>query len=169
VETAERFADGQATEAELATAYCPARRVSIEWSRDHPADPRQFPMIAPADAAARGTFDAAYSGALDAGWSVTGAGSDPTSPGYAALADLARCVFGNPFHPVPLAPGWCLPAVVSLAHSIYAERAFGRLPELALGRALAASVCEDPDILAHCRDRLHARSCGVIDLLLGLA
>lgn len=166
VETAEQFADGQATAADLAAAYRPARRVSIEWGRVHPDDPRVYVLIAPGDAAARSAFGAALTGSLDAGWSYRGMAYSSESPGYAALAGLARCVFGNPFCPVPLSPGWCSPAVVALARAIYDGRAFERLPELAA--VLSAAGCDDPDILDHCRGGLHARGCWVIDLLLGL-
>jgi hypothetical protein len=166
VEAAERFADGEATAEELAASYGPARRVSIEWARQHPGDPRQHRLIAPADAAARCPLEAAHIGSLDAGWSCVGGGCQPDSAEYAALADLARCIFGNPFRPIPLVAGWCSPAVVSLARTIYAERAFGRM--LLLADALAGAGCDDPDVLRHCRGSVaHARGCWIIDLLLG--
>ena len=162
VETAERFADGQATIEELAETYRPARRVSIEWARQHPGTPGQYPLIAPADAASRSAFDAAHTGSLDAGWKE--AEFNPASADYAALADLARCVFGNPFRPAALDPDWSSAAVVSLAREIYDSRAFGLLPTLA--DSLVAAGCNDADIQFHCRtDRLHARGCWVVDLL----
>jgi hypothetical protein len=56
--------------------------------------------------------------------------------------------------------------VVTLAKSIYEDRAFDRLPILA--DALEESGCHDPDILAHCRQPgEHVRGCWVVDLLLG--
>lgn len=167
VETAERFANGLATREELKAVHRPARRAATDWSRKHPDDPYRYVVIAPADAASRSAFDAARTGSMDAGWSYQGQPYDCRSPGYAQLAGLVRCVFENPFRPTPLAPDWCVPAVVELARFIYAHRAFERIPELA--DALTAVGCDDPDILAHCRDGgLHARGCWVVDLLLGL-
>jgi hypothetical protein len=56
--------------------------------------------------------------------------------------------------------------VLDLAHWIYQERAFDRLPLLA--DALMDAGCDNDDILSHCRsDRPHVRGCWVIDLLLG--
>src|SRR5262249_9194263 len=43
----------------------------------------------------------------------------------------ARDLFGNPFRPVAVDPGWLTSAVTALACGIYAERAFDRMPILA--------------------------------------
>jgi hypothetical protein len=56
--------------------------------------------------------------------------------------------------------------VLTLARSMYDERAFDRMP--ALAEALEAAGCGDQAILAHCRGSIaHARGCWVIDGLLG--
>jgi hypothetical protein len=56
--------------------------------------------------------------------------------------------------------------VWKLANSIYAERAFDRLPILA--DALEEAGCTDAEILGHCRGPgPHLRGCWVVDLLLG--
>jgi len=165
VETAERFADGRATAEELAAAYRPARRVSIEWRARHPDDPHQFVLIAPADAASRSAFEAAHTGSMDAGWGDDG---DIESPAYAVLADLARCVFGNPFRAAACDPRWRTADAVGLAGRIYEERAFERLTLLA--DALMDAGCADESVLGHCRsDGPHARGCWVVDLVLGKA
>jgi hypothetical protein len=84
----------------------------------------------------------------------------------AAQCDLIREVFGNPFRPVVREDPWLTPAVRSLAQTIYDERRFDRLPELA--RALGEAGCTQTDVLAHCRDRRpHVRGCWLVDLLLG--
>jgi hypothetical protein len=80
-----------------------------------------------------------------------------------------RCVFGNPFRPVVLESSWLAwndGTVVKLAHSIYEERAFDRLPILA--DALEEAGCDNADILAHCRQSgEHVRGCWALDLVLG--
>jgi hypothetical protein len=81
-------------------------------------------------------------------------------------ADLLRDVVGNPFHPVNLDPSWLTPKVVRLAHAIYDERAFDRLPFLV--DALKEATCDNLDIFSHCpRQGPHVRGCWVVDLLLG--
>ena len=76
-------------------------------------------------------------------------------------------MFGNPFRPAALAPGWRTPDAVAVARRIYDARDFGALGILA--DALEEAGCDDPDVLAHCRDgRLaHVRGCWVTDLVLG--
>jgi len=49
-----------------------------------------------------------------------------------AEADYLREIFGPlPFHPIPLNPSWQTSTVLALAHGIYTDRAFDRLPILA--------------------------------------
>jgi hypothetical protein len=62
---------------------------------------------------------------------------------------LMREVFGNPFRPLPVDPAWRMPGVVELARTIYADRAFDRMPELA--DALEEAGCTDAELLAHLR------------------
>ena len=84
----------------------------------------------------------------------------------AAQTALVRCIFGNPFRPVTLDPGWITEAVVAVATGIYADRAWDRLPVLA--DALDDAGCDHPDIISHCRGPgPHARGCWVVDLVLG--
>jgi hypothetical protein len=79
---------------------------------------------------------------------------------------LIREVFGNPFRPVPVDPAWLMPGVVELARTIYDDRAFDRMPQLA--DRLEESGCHDPDIIGHCRQPgEHVRGCWVVDALLG--
>lgn len=83
-----------------------------------------------------------------------------------AQANLLRDIMGNPFHTVAFNPSWLSSAVVSLAQSIYDEKDFARMPELAV--ALDSAGCQDQSILAHGRQEpLHSRGCWVMDLLLG--
>ncbi len=80
-----------------------------------------------------------------------------------------RDIFGNPFRPVILDSFWLAwndGAIRKMAHSIYDDRAFDRLPLLA--DALEDAGCTDADILSHCRTPgEHVRGCWVVDLLLG--
>jgi hypothetical protein len=90
----------------------------------------------------------------------------------ARQAQLVRCIFGNPFRPLPeIDPAWLTwdgGAVRKLASSIHAERRFGDLPVLA--DALEEAGCADGDILRHCRvSGEHALGCWVLDLLSGKA
>jgi hypothetical protein len=79
---------------------------------------------------------------------------------------LVRCLFGNPFRLRPVYAAGLTRKVRALADTIYAERAFDRMPLLAA--ALEASGCTDADLIEHCRSgRDHARGCWVVDLLLG--
>jgi hypothetical protein len=83
-----------------------------------------------------------------------------------AQCQLIRDISDNPFRPAVVEPGWLTPAVVSVAQSIYDDRAFNRLPILA--DALEEAGCHDPDILQHCRQPgEHVRGCWAIDLILG--
>jgi hypothetical protein len=83
-------------------------------------------------------------------------------------ANLLREVIGNPFRPVAVSPSclaWNHGTVVTLAHGIYDERAFDRLP--ILSDALEEAGCTDRAILDHCRGPgPHARGCWAVDLLL---
>jgi hypothetical protein len=81
-------------------------------------------------------------------------------------AILVRDIFGNPFFPVTLDPAWLIPQVLELAQTIYEERAFDRMPELAA--ALEEAGCHDAAILSHCRQPgPHVRGCWVVDAVLG--
>jgi hypothetical protein len=167
VETAERFADGLVTVEELRATYRAARRVSLDYSKKNPGDPRQFNLIASADATSSCSFDAAHTGALDAGWSSVDGELQWESPCHAALAKLAHDIFGNPFRPITLDPDWITSSGTELAWQMYDTRDFSLMPILA--DALQDAGCDDAAILDHCRDpnRVHVRGCWLVDLLLG--
>jgi hypothetical protein len=81
-------------------------------------------------------------------------------------ADLVREVIGNPFQKATLDPGWRTSDVTQLAHAIYEERAFERMPILA--DALMDAGCDDDNLIGHCRwQGPHVRGCWVVDLVLG--
>ena len=86
-----------------------------------------------------------------------------------ALADLIRDIFGNPFRPVTIDPGWLTwnhATVPAIARHVYDDRAFHDLPILA--DALEDAGCTNGDLLAHCRGPgPHVRGCWAVELLLG--
>jgi hypothetical protein len=82
------------------------------------------------------------------------------------LVGSIRCLFGNPFNQVTVAPAWLSPTVVSLARAIYDDRAFDRLPILA--DALEDAGCNNADLLNHLRQPgQHVLGCWALDLVLG--
>ena len=83
---------------------------------------------------------------------------------------LVRCIFGNPFRPLPwLNPAWLAwegGIVAKLAGAMYDERAFDRLPILA--DALEEAGCTEVALFTHLRGPgPHVRGCWALDLLLG--
>jgi hypothetical protein len=86
----------------------------------------------------------------------------------APFADLLREIVGNPFHDVRLAASVFATLdgfVVKLAQGIYEDRAFDRLPILA--DALEEAGCADESILTHLRTpSLHVRGCWALDVVL---
>lgn len=81
----------------------------------------------------------------------------------AVMADILRCVFGNPFRPPPeFDPAWRTSTVLGVAAGIDESRTFGNLPVLA--DALEDAGCDDTAILSHCRATAHhARGCWVLE------
>ena len=79
--------------------------------------------------------------------------------------ELLRCVFGDPSRPTTLDPSCLTAFVVRLAVTVYEERSFERLPELA--QALEGAGCTDA-VLAHLRSPgPHTRGCHALDAVLG--
>jgi hypothetical protein len=153
VEAAERHADGAATRQELAAALA---RVSRD-RRDAEAcaaDPflhasRYGPVVARV---------IANSGLIREGL------CPPVDQ-----AALVREVIGNPFRPAAADPAcltWNDGTVCRIAHAIYQESAFDRMPILA--DALEDAGCAEPDLLGHLRGPgPHVRGCWLVDLLTG--
>jgi len=84
---------------------------------------------------------------------------------FTAQCKIVRDIFASPFRPVANL-SHVPPAVITLAQTIYDERTFDQMPELA--DALEQAGCTDKAILDHCRGPgPHVRGCWLIDLLLG--
>ena len=185
IETAERHADGRATDAELLTVRAAARgayeararlAVSPHLSALYraPADEGRAALLAALAAteltrSPREALTAARRAAMivavesdNPRWAVEAAGD-------AVQVALIREVFGNPFRQVVLDPAWLRwndGTVPRIAQGIYDEGRFADLP--VLHDALLDAGCDDEGILAHCRTpQGHVRGCWVIDLLLG--
>jgi hypothetical protein len=141
---AERHADGDATASELIAAH-----VAVEshgWDRG-----RLWDVTRP-----RG-----LGSPLGACYTL-----GKSSSARAAVCDLIRDIFGNPFRPVAFDPSWRSDNAVSLSRVMYETRDFAAMPILA--DALQDAGCEHADILDHCRgDGVHVRGCWVADLVLG--
>jgi hypothetical protein len=150
VEVSERYAEGLAVPEELAAAAGGARQAADEAER------ARVPGWNAARAAAL-TAEGAWAAA-------------ERVAGMAAYdADLLRHVFGNPFRPLPVEPGWLARdggAVRKLAQGLYDEGAFDHLPVLA--DALEEAGCTEAKLLGHLRGGgPHVRGCWAVDRVLG--
>jgi hypothetical protein len=155
VEAAERYADGLATDGELADASAAATLPAVR-----------------ATAASLGHTAAVLASHAAANKVVTEAHGNRRAARAAervAQSGLLRDIFGNPFRPARLDPRWLSwddATVLKLAEAIYEERHYGDLPVLA--DALEDAGCDQADLLAHLRGPgPHVRGCWVVDLLLG--
>jgi hypothetical protein len=159
VGVAERFADGDATVAELRAAH------SILIDPYHFTYPSEE-----ARAAAFAGFQVAIGAAFDAARIAAESARLALPPGVAAAAQqvaLLRELFGNPFRKLKFNPAWRTDTAVSLARQVYEARDFSAMPILA--DALQDAGCDNEDLLSHSRDTgaTHVRGCWVVDLVLG--
>ncbi len=185
VETAEKFADGEASESDLAAAEstamaeASARDKTLKSTEQHlqmgnMPEPFGLPKsvvaklqadvdglkakVAAAQFAHAATF-AHYSVMDTFPWHLT-----PETKEHDAA--LIRDIYGNPFRPTTFNRAWRSETVISLAKGMYSENDLKNLK--ALGLALQAAGCEHPDVLATCRaDGPHVRGNWVVDLILG--
>lgn len=183
VEVAERYADGEATTAELEAAgrYVPgppsARRTAGFACRD--ATDTECGAEMAADCAAGNAAWAAgeQAASLEGGTSACPAAVAARTAESAAQAALLRDIFGPlPIGSIPLLPSvraWNDGFIKKLATAIYEERTLpaGTLDGVRLGvlaDALEDAGVTDPAVLAHLREHgLHVRGCWVVDMLLG--
>lgn len=189
VEVAERFADGEATEAELQAAHAEAAGITHgvmsgantaapEATRDVAAPEVPGRVFSPFNWVPRLTVEAARFEALRR---AVASGRMRLPPGsreaeQAVQAELARCIFGNPFRPRlafnPEVLAHNDRSAVKLATVIYNERdpASGELgaSRLAiLADALEEAGVEGRGVLDHLRGKgPHAKGCYVVDAVL---
>jgi hypothetical protein len=163
IEVAERYADGQATEDERATANYYAEACVLP-------QPPEFAQRAAAYLAEYATNKHILSLEEEGAF-----GFHPYCEWYfkhiaavrAPAAQLVREIFGNPFRPVSFNPAWRTDTAVAVARQMYDAREFGAMPILA--DALQDAGCDSEEVLSHCRDAnaVHVRGCWVCDLVLG--
>jgi hypothetical protein len=156
VDVAERYADGQADERELKDAEYASRF-------------RPYAGDAAAHAACISRQDLSTSQvALDAYLVLSSQAVRAVESNV--RVSILRCVFGNPFRRAgSLEAAWLERSertVGRLAATLYADRAFDRLPLLA--DALEDAGCTDAELLGHLRGPgPHVRGCWAVDLVLG--
>jgi hypothetical protein len=130
-----------------------------------------------APAAVRWACAAAWTVAEDAeraAWTAEGVANHKE---LRANCDLLRCIFNNPFRPVPLIDSSLLKGnhglVKRLAQATYEHRqlpggALDNTRLAVLADALEEAGCTDEALLSHLRsDGPHVRGCWVLDLILG--
>lgn len=157
VDASERYADGRIGRNELEALYGEIMTLPCEDAATHSVEEVCLKLTG-------ASGEQASLGAVM--YLSTATGWNDFSAITAVQAPLLRCIIGNPFRPVALAPNWKTTTVVALAQGIYDDRAFDRLPILA--DALQDAGCDSEEMLAHCcGDGPHARGCWVVDLVLG--
>ena len=184
LDLAERFADGQASLAELESAYRLANGPACQLYGSAEAE-REIRRASEA-LAVLNAISPGGDPASDAIWQLSRASQRGID---ARMVALAHDILGNPFRRVERSapwiaqvravigdavyrcqdafnPAWLTSDVLALAQGIYEERAFDRMPILA--DALHDAGCENVEVLNHCRDAsaTHVRGCWVVDLVL---
>jgi hypothetical protein len=177
LETAERYAEGLATPDELEVAREAANDAFVEFDDSTPCGPNNECGW---ESAANAVESLCHRDGLTnliaeitRESAVVRAGHPPPPlvrvmlrRAFTEQCRVLRDIFGNPFRPVAFDPRWRTADTVALAHGIYDERAFDRLPLLA--DALADAGCADEQVIGHCCSKdPHVRGCWVVDLVLG--
>jgi hypothetical protein len=163
VEVLERYADGEASGEELASA----RQECWEDARlvDNPEGDKHPSEVAIAAVNMDNILDILMTAAEATAWVKAGTPEAISEPEESEQCGVVREIFGNPFRQIAIASPWRTSTVVSVARSIYNDRAFDRLPILA--DALEDAGCADEDVLGHLRGvGAHILECWALDLLL---
>jgi len=177
--TAERFADGQASEAELEAAALAASGVQMPLHL-------HFDLAAEAAGLAAADDISAESAECVVEIAILNTlGPRLRDAAYLAHRRIERAtttrwlhdIVGNPYRPRPALPravlAWNDGTVTRIAQAIYEERQLpaGTLDPARLAilsDALLDAGCDDEDLLAHLRSEgPHVRGCFAIDLILG--
>jgi hypothetical protein len=171
IEMVEAFADGNATEDVFQSARLLAIQATNELRRKDP-NPNALQREPTTSANALGGIflDQPFYSAINSVQDHPHLNQrDLLEPTLKHLSRLLRDLFGSPFHQPKLDPDWLTwnsRTIPSLAERIYSERAFDLMPILA--DALQEAGCKDERMLSHCREeKIHAKGCWLLDLLLG--
>jgi hypothetical protein len=162
VEVAEELADGLATRAEMKKAAGRAFDNYEAWGE-------RFDSLRNANITY--AFQKSMWVDNDDAWKAADYVSAPAQSPWEC--ELIRCVFGNPFRPVTLAPVPVSSTITSLAEAAYEQRNLpsGHLDPARLAilaDALEEAGCTDEAILSHLRSvGPHVRGCWALDLVLG--
>lgn len=160
VNVAVKYADGQATQDELASAFHQAEQAVFVSDVSDVKNARRA-----AAWCAAASVDA-VSVTRSVAWAAVYASREVKLTERSIQAQLLRDVFHNPFRPVAFQSQWKTNNVVAIARYIYDTGDYGSMPILA--DALEEAECTDLEVLSHCRHtQAHVRGCWVVDLLLG--
>lgn len=178
VETAERYADGEASDADLENAR---QHAEMGWPNASPFDQLAnqaawAATLEPAMEAARqarefarlqAVRDAAYE--VPPGWSEQQHNAAESARECGQQAELVREIFGNPFRKALIDPNWLRcnsGAADAILRMVVEDQRYAELPYLA--DALMDAGCEVESLLRHLREpRGHVRGCWAIDALMG--
>ena len=173
----QRWADGRASDDEIALGHARAitSRRYLLGSRylRNKVDRRVFArMQGVSQALLHATLPVSNAEAQAAAVAGTLRLADPRDPAWERriserTAWLLRDVFGNPFRPPDLPPGWlrnCAAEASAIARAIYEDRSFDELPVLA--DALEDAACPSMELIRHCREAgPHGRGCWAVEAL----
>jgi hypothetical protein len=164
VETAERYAEGEADTEQLRRAWQQSAPPGCTTASQYEHEPllgAVAQVVARTAEVRRRQWASASGPARDE--IARRAAEDPRR-----LCDAIRDVAGNPFRPVSIDPHW-LDAnggqVRAVARGIAEEGRFADLPVLA--DALEDAGCSDEQVLSHARQPAHYRGCWLLDAIVG--
>jgi hypothetical protein len=179
VEVAEHYADGLADRKDLTRARSEARFAGLAplrgrgFSWDGPGFVAWCTVRETVRAGAREAADTSLWYASSRLVEGTWIGGRDILQERARQVAVIRCVFGNPFRPVPPTRAWLTPDVLTLAEAAYEQRSLpagtlARARLAVLADALEEAGCTRQEVLSHLRSRgPHVRGCWAVDLLLG--
>ena len=176
VEVAERYADGQADEKQLAAARAAAGDAARDgaWAAARTAA-RDAAWPVARYAAWAAAWDGARAAAGAAAWDGARAAARTAArdaawvAARAAQANLLREIIPSPFHTwsrLSLGTDYDGRQILAIAQDIYESRTFHLMP--ILSDALEEAGCTDAAILGHlCSTGPHVRGCWALDAVLG--
>jgi hypothetical protein len=171
IEVAERFADGHATAADLQQAAAQAQGYQGGYTVGVRARAAVRACSLDARDAASATGQVVFAVYAAAGRSESVRRAESAEHG-----DLLRCLFGNPFREVPIAPSilaWNDGCIMRLAQAAYEDRhllegTLDRTRLAVLADAIEESGYSDTELLGHLRSPgPHVRGCHAVDSILG--